>query len=205
MIEVPVYKRSGEKAQSIMVDESALGGFVRRRLLREAVLMYEANRRQGTKHIKSKSEKAGTGKKLFRQKHTGRARVGMPRAPHRRGGGRAWSIDPKDWSYDINYKARKKALQASVLGKARDGELLVVEELEFARPKTREMASFLSSLGVEDSCLLVTESYDENVLKSARNLPHLEVRELRDLNAYDVLRHRHLVMTRKAAEKFLGV
>lgn len=205
MIEVPVYKRSGEKAQSIKLDESALGGFVRRRLLRQAVLMYEANRRQGTKHVKSKSEKAGTGGKLFRQKHTGRARVGMPRAPHRRGGGRAWSIDPKDWSYDINRKARRKALQASVLGKARDGELLVVEELEFPRPRTREMVSFLSSLGVENSCLLVTEAYDENILKSARNIPSLEVCELRELNAYDVLRHRHLVMTRKAAENFLGV
>jgi len=165
--------------------------------------MYLANRRQGTKHVKSKSEKAGTGGKLFRQKHTGRARVGMPRSPHRRGGGRAWSIDPKDWSYDINRKARRRALQASVLGKARDGELLVVEELTLSRPRTKEMASFLSSLGVEASCLLVTEAYDENILKSARNIPSLEVRELRDLNAYDVLRHKILVMTRKAAEKFL--
>jgi len=199
MLEVPVYDREGKKLSPIEVDESRLGGTLHRGLLRQALIMYHANLRQGTQAAKSKSEKAGSGRKVYRQKHTGRARIGMIRSPHRRGGGRAFGIDPRDWSYGINRKALRLALKVSILGKVRDGEILVIDEIVFPKPRTSEMATLLRNLGVEDSCLVVLDGYDKNVLLSCRNIPRVEVRRASDLNAYDVLRFHRLLLTRKAA------
>ncbi len=193
------YCRWGEgKSSTKDVDTSALGDRVRRRLMFDAVLMYEANRRVGTACTKGRGEVAGTSKKPFKQKHTGRARVGTLQSPTRRGGGTWGGPKPRDFSYSMPKKARRLALSSALLSKVRDGELVLVDKFGVSGPKTKEMAAFLDGLGVDGSKLLVMNETDENVLLAARNIRGVAVRPQSDLNAYDVLRYRNVILTEDA-------
>jgi len=193
------YCRWGEgKSSKKDVDTSALGDRIRRRLMFDAVLMYEANRRVGTASTKGRGEVAGTSKKPFKQKHTGRARVGTLQSPTRRGGGAWGAPKPRDFSYSMPKKARRLALSSALLSKVRDGELVLVDKFGVAAPKTKEMARFLDGLGLDGSKLLVMKETDEKVLLSARNIRGVAVRSQADLNAYDVLRYRNVIVTEDA-------
>jgi large subunit ribosomal protein L4 len=125
-MEIPVYNKLGEKTDNILLDSERFGGPVQHILLREAVLMYEANKRQGTASTKTKSEVAGGGKKPWVQKHTGRARAGSIRSPIWKGGGVTFGPKPRDYSYTIPKKAKKLALFSALTAKARDNELIVL-------------------------------------------------------------------------------
>jgi large subunit ribosomal protein L4 len=204
MIELQVYTKGGDKSDVLNVDEARMGAKVRKRLLHDAVVMYEANQRLGTQHARGRSEKAGSKAKLFRQKGTGRARVGNARTNKRVGGGVAFGIGPRDYSYSINRRAKKEALKSALLGKLRDGEVLVIEDLAIEKPKTKEIRSILDTLGIEAGCLIVLEDYDKNVYLSARNIKGAKVMKWSDLNAYDVLRFKNLLLTRAAADVLFG-
>ena len=204
MIELQVYTSSGEKSDVFTVDEANLGGKVKKRLLHQAVVMYEANQRVGTQHARGRSEKAGSTAKLFRQKGTGRARVGNIRTNKRVGGGVAFGINPRDYSYSINKKARKQALKSALLGKLRDGEVLIIDELKIEKPSTRMIKKILDGLGINKSCLVVTDEYDKNVYLSTRNIKGAATMKWSDLNAYEVLRHKHVLVVKAAAELLFG-
>ncbi len=198
-MEIPVYNKLGEKTDNILLDSERFGGPVQHILLREAVLMYEANKRQGTASTKTKSEVAGGGKKPWVQKHTGRARAGSIRSPIWKGGGVTFGPKPRDYSYTIPKKAKKLALFSALTAKARDNELIVIENLDFDVPKTKQMMGILKSLGINGcSCLVVISKTDKAVWKSARNIPYVKVMVGAELNAYEVLRPKKILVTREA-------
>ncbi len=198
-MEMPVYNKQGEKIDNILLDPEKFGGPVRHILLREAVIMYEANKRQGTASTKTRAEVAGGGKKPWVQKHTGRARAGSIRSPIWKGGGVTFGPKPRDYSYAIPKKARKLALFSALTAKARDNELIVVEDLDFDIPKTKQIVGILKSLGIDGgSCLIVVPKSDKIVWKSARNIPYVKVMASAELNAYEVLRPNKILLTREA-------
>jgi large subunit ribosomal protein L4 len=156
-------------------------------VLRDAVVMYEANRRQGTVQTKERHFVAGTTKKMYKQKHTGNARQGDGKAPHFRGGGVAFGPHPRDWSYAMPRKALKKALAVALARKIEDGEVTVVRGLSMDKPSTKAYAKFLERAEAGGKPLLVTSGpADRNLLLSSRNLPGARVLPAAELNARHV-------------------
>jgi len=173
----------------------------REHLLYEVVKMQLANRRSGTAATKTRSEVRGGGKKPWRQKGTGRARAGSNRSPIWVGGGTTFGPQPRSYAYRLPRSARKAALR-SVLGlKLRQEELVVVDAIEFAQPKTKQMVGLLSQLDMGSSVLIVLAEADVNVQKSARNLPGVKVLLSQGLNVYDLLRYRKTLFTRTALQQ----
>ena len=203
MIEVRVYNTGGEEAGTIQVDEAWFGGKVKMEILRLAVTRHESNQRQGSVATKSRGLVEGSTRKIFAQKHTGRARAGTVRSPKRRGGGVTFAKVPRDYGREMPRKMRRAALDSALLARMLDGELIVLDGLNLEVPKTREVAKVLKAIGVERSCLLALPGQDEVLLKSARNLARLRVRRVADLNAYDVLWPNRVVFTRPAFEAIL--
>lgn len=194
-----MYNKQGEKTDKIPLDAEKFGGPVRNKLMRDVVTMYEANKRQGTACTKTRGEVAGGGKKPWVQKHTGRARAGSIRSPIWKGGGIAFGPRPRDYSYSIPKKAKKQALFSALASKFRDNELVVVEDLNFAAPKTKQMTEILKTFGIlGDRCLIVTQKADETVWKSARNIPYARIMSSAELNAYEVLKSEKILITKEA-------
>jgi large subunit ribosomal protein L4 len=201
MISAPIKNAAGSDVGTYEFDPTELAPGVNKQLLHDAVVMYEANRRVGTVRTKSRGEVAGSTKKLFRQKGTGRARMGPKRTPIRRGGGMAFAKRPKDWSYRMPKKAVKLATRMALLSKFQDGEAIVLDSLSVDQAKTRVIAEMLKALGVDkQGCLLAIRENDSLVWKSARNIPTLRVSPARELNAYDLLHQKRLVVTREAMD-----
>ncbi len=200
-MELDVHNEAGEKVGTVSLDDSVLGKRVNKVLLHEAVVMYQARRRSGTQSTKTKAEVAGTGKKPWKQKHTGRARHGMRRSPLWRGGGITFGPKPRDYSCSIPRASRRAALRGALLGKLRDEKVKVIDALSFDEPKTKRMAAILRTLGLDEGCLLVPWSDEPKAYRSARNIPKVRMMRARDLNAYDVLRSKWLLLTKEAVEK----
>ena len=203
MLEVPVYNRSGEQIDTIAVDEQALGGTVKMRLMRDAVIMYEANNRLGTANTKTRGEVCGSRRKMYRQKGTGRARHGNRTVPGLRGGAKAFGPHTRDFHFRMPRKALQAATKSALLGKMIDGEVAVIDEMAFAQPKTREMAVLLKNLKINGSCLLGVEAHSPAAYKSARNIPKVDLKVATDINAYDVLLRKNLLLTREALNVLL--
>ncbi|MEK7789714.1 MAG: 50S ribosomal protein L4 [Planctomycetota bacterium] len=198
-MEIPVYSKEGEKVDNLQLDDKKFGGPIHKKLLRDAVIMYEANKRQGTACTKTKGEVAGGGRKPWAQKHTGRARAGSIRSPLWKGGGVSHGPKPRDYSFSIPKKARRVALCTALSAKARDNELVVIDDLNFAVPKTSQMVSILKALNIDNSsCLIVIPKANEMVWKSARNIPSVKVMTSTELNAYEVLRPKKVLLTKEA-------
>ncbi|MCF6155997.1 MAG: 50S ribosomal protein L4 [Candidatus Brocadia sp.] len=201
-MDISVFNKEGEKIDSVQLDKEKFGGPVRNTLLRDVVLMYEANKRQGNASTKTRGEVAGGGKKPWVQKHTGRARAGSIRSPLWKGGGVTFGPKPRDYSYAIPKKAKKLALFSALAARARDNELVVVEDLNFNAPKTKQMAGILKALGISGlRCLIVISKADEMVWKSARNIPSVKVMSSAELNAYEVLKPEKILLTKEALGK----
>ncbi len=171
-------------------------------LIHEAVVNYLANQRQGTHATKTKGLVSGGGKKPWKQKHTGRARSGSLRSPLWRGGGTIFGPQPRDYSYEMPKTARRTALFAALSKKLADGELTVLDGLTMEKPRTKELAGILKGLGAdkEGSVLIVLANPDEQILRSARNMPRVSVMQAGDLNVYDVVVHNKVLATRQAME-----
>jgi large subunit ribosomal protein L4 len=201
-ISVPVVDRQGKSVGTISVDPNEFGGTINKQLLHDCVLMYRANQRAGTHSTLRRSEVAGSTKKLFRQKGTGNARVGNKRTNKRRGGGTAKGPKPRDYSYRLPKKALQTATRMAILSKLADNQVTVVEDLTFAAPKTKEMALILKALNLTGkSCLIGTETNQTAVYKSARNIPKVGVLPTAQMNAYEVLKRKQLVLTKAALEQ----
>ncbi len=199
-ISVTVKNAAGAGVGERSISTANLDDRVRYRLLKEAVVMHEANRRTGTHKTKSRGEIAGSGKKPWRQKGTGRARAGSRKSPLWRGGGVIFGPRPRDYSYSINKKQRRLALRSAMFSKFSDQEVLVLEGLELSEPKTKALAAALRACGVTGSCLIGTLGQEPSLVLSARNLPRVQVAPIKDWNAFDVLRAATLVLLPEAFE-----
>jgi large subunit ribosomal protein L4 len=204
MIEVPVFDQTGNKIDSLQVDEAKLGGTVRKNLLKQTLVAYHANKRQGTVKTLARGEVAGSTRKMFRQKGTGNARTGGIRNPIKKGGGHAKQRRPKDWRQAIPKKVRKLARNNAILMKLQGNDLRVVNEIKLAEPKTKLMAQVYKALGIDRSCLLALNGRDENLERSARNLDRTTVTTVAQLNAWDILNNRTLLLTKAGLEQILA-
>ncbi len=202
-MELPVYDRSGNQVGTLTVDPADFGGRINKQLLHDVVVMYHANRRQGTVKTKNRAEVAGSGRKLYRQKGTGLARVGDRRTGKRVGGGMTHAKRPRDFYYRLPKKAVRAATRMAFLSKILDDEIVIIDSLVFEEPKTREMVAILQALGLaEQSVLIAPRAYDELLWKSARNIERVGVLPATDLNAWALLRYKRLLITQEAFEFF---
>ena len=201
MLQVPYYKKDGQSAGALQVDETVFGDKVLKRLLHQIVVWYEANRRVGTQSALNRDEVSGSNHKPWPQKHTGMARAGTRRSPIWRHGGRIHAPKPRDYSTDIPKKMRHAALKTAMLGKLRDKEVAVIEGFEFTKPSTKSMVKILKAIGIDRSCLIGLDADSKPVLLSARNIPRVNVVRVTDFNAYDILRHRKVLLTKAALSK----
>jgi large subunit ribosomal protein L4 len=196
-INVPVLRKSGDLGQRA-VEADRFRRFGKRVLLREYVVMAEARKRTGTHSALTRGEVAGSTKKMYRQKGTGRARHGNYKAPQLRGGGMCFAKKPREHGWAMPKQARRAALEAALRGKLEDGEVRLVEGFSFERPRTKEFAALLKRLEVDGSFLVVPNAHDERVRRSCRNLPGALYRVVSDLNAYEVLKQKYLVIEAEA-------
>jgi large subunit ribosomal protein L4 len=191
----------GAKVGTYEVDPAELAPRISKQLLHDAVVMYQANRRQGSAKTKSRAEVIGTTAKMYRQKGTGNARAGSRKSGIRRSGGHIFAKRPRDWSYRLPKKAVRLATRMAVASRISDREITLIDELAFDEPKTREMASILKALKIDGIRLLVAVAgYDVNVYKSIRNLADVSMMPVGELNALEVLRPRRLLMTTSALD-----
>lgn len=204
MIEVKTFKADGKAGDPVKVEEEWFGGTVRAQVLRDAILMYEARQRVGTAHVKGRAEVRGSGRKLWRQKHTGHARVGDGKVSHWRGGGVAFGIAERDFGYKMPRKALKRALDSALLAKLQDNEVLVAD-CKVDEPKTKIVAGYLHDIGVEkgEAALYVLATEDGDFHRAARNIDGLKVVTLAQLNAYDVVRPRRVIFGKEAFDKLV--
>ncbi|MDB4401557.1 MAG: 50S ribosomal protein L4 [Planctomycetota bacterium] len=171
----------------VELDVAPFGEKVLYRTLKDAVVMHMANQRQGTASTKGRSEVKGTNKKPYKQKHTGRARAGDVKSPIWRGGGTVFGPKPRDYSYHMPTKARRVALRTALAGKIADGELVIADLGDWAEPSSRSARKVLGDLdATRKACVVITER-NENLYKSFRNFPRVEVRIAAELCAYDVV------------------
>ena len=202
MITLNVVNSKGEKVGSVDVDEADFGGTVNKQLLHEVVLMHLANQRRGTHSTLRRGEVAGSTKKLFRQKGTGNARVGTVRTNKRVGGGTAKGPKPRDYEYHLPKKAVRLATRMAVLSKLQDQEVVVIDDLPFEAPKTKEMAGILKALNLgATSCLIGTAGLQPTVYKSARNIRGVEIAPAAEFNVYTILKQKRLVLTQAALDE----
>jgi large subunit ribosomal protein L4 len=201
MASLPIYNRTGAEVGKYEIDPEQLAPRISKQLLHDAVVMYQNNLRQGSVKTKTRSEVAGTTKKMYRQKGTGNARAGSRQSGIRRGGGHIHARQPRDWSYRLTKKALRIATQMALASRIADDEITLIDSLSFAQPKTREMVAVLKALKLTDSSLLVTiPEYDVNVYKTIRNIDGVSVLPVTELNALNVLHPRRLLMTTAALD-----
>jgi len=204
MIEVTIFNQAGDKVDTIQVDEAKLGGEVRKQLLKQALVMYHANQRQGSVRTLARGEVAGSTRKMFRQKGTGNARTGGIRNPIKKGGGHAKQKRPKDWRQALPKKAKRAARNSALLSKFQSGDVRVIDAISLDGPKTKPVAAMFKALGIDRSVLVAINGRNENVEKSARNIDRTVLTTIDQLNAWEILKYRTLLMTRDGLDKILA-
>ncbi|MBA9028871.1 MULTISPECIES: 50S ribosomal protein L4 [Bacillaceae] len=201
MPKVTLFTQTGSKVGDIELNESIFGIEPNNSVLFDAIIMQRASLRQGTHKVKNRSEVAGGGRKPWRQKGTGRARQGSIRSPQWRGGGTVFGPTPRSYSYKLPKKVRRLAIKSALSAKVLEDNVLVLENLVFEAPKTKEFAAVLKGLSIETKTLIVTDGLDEKVALSARNIPGVTVVEANGLNVLDVVSHNKLILTKSAVQK----
>lgn len=208
MPKVTVYDMRGNQVGELELKDEVFGVPVNEALLHQAVVRHLANQRQGTVATKTRGAVSGGGRKPWRQKGTGRARHGSIRSPIWVGGGVTFGPQPRDFRQKLPKKARRAALRSALSGKVAAGDFLVLNELTVDQPKTKAVVELLSNLKVDgEKALFVTSGVDRNVVLSARNIPGVATSRAVDLNVYDVLAHRKVIITQDAVnaiEEALG-
>jgi large subunit ribosomal protein L4 len=200
-VQVPVYNIGGEVIKNIEISDVVFAVPFNDAVVHQAMVKQRADARQGTSDTKGRGEVAGSGKKMFAQKHTGEARAGDKRSPTRRHGGVAFGPHPRDYTKAMPKKMRRLALRCMLSTKVSEGGLKVLDKFAFEAPKTKEMIKVLEALKLESSALIVTSTSDQNVVKSARNIPGVKTLPANILNVVDLLSHQALVMTEDAVRK----
>ena len=201
MPKVDILNIKGENVGSLELNETLFNTEISEHSVYEVVKNQLANKRQGTQSAKTRSEVRGGGRKPFRQKGTGRARQGSIRAPHYTGGGVVFAPKPRDYSYKVPKKLRRKALYSVLTSKAVDGELIVLDDLKLENNKTKEAASVLNAVDAGKKAYVVTAENDNDVYRSFRNIEGVDVASASLINVYDLVRHNKLVITKDAIAK----
>jgi len=188
MLEAPHYSAAGASKKSVSLPEALFDGTVNQDVLHRAVITFLSNQRQGTSDTKTRSEISGGNQKPWRQKGTGRARQGSTRAPHWRHGGIAHGPHPRSYRLGIPKKMRQLAKKSALNARAREGALVVVDALEYEKPKTKDFAALLGKVGGKNKKVLVLTATDShNVYLSGRNIPDVQVMRFVDASAYEIL------------------
>ncbi len=200
-MEIPVYNIAGEEAGKIEISDHVFGVPFNEAVVHQVMVAQLANARQGTASTKTRGEVAGSTRKLFAQKHTGHARAGSIKSPLRRGGGIIFGPKPRSYRQATPKKVRRLALRCVLSDKVRENKFTAVECLKLEEPKTKEMVRILMALGVDSSALIVTSDVEDNVIKSARNLPGIKTMPASLLNVVDLLSYTRLLMTVDAVRK----
>lgn len=201
MPKVTLYDMSGAQIGEIELNDSVFGIEPNEAVMSDFVRMQLANRRVGTASTKTRGQVRGGGKKPWRQKGTGRARVGSSRNPIWTGGGTVFGPHPRDYSYRLPRKVRRLAMRSVLSSKVKENNIIVIDQFNFVEPKTRKMVEVLNALNVGRKTLLVTADGDANVTKSARNIPGVKPIKADFINVYDVLHHETLLITRDAVAR----
>ena len=203
MIEVPVMNIEGKEVGKFQVDEALLGTTVRPALLKQALVRHHANQRQGTVKTKTRAEVEGSTKKLYSQKSTGNARRGNIRTPVMKGGGNTFGKLPRDFRQDMPLKQRRLARNNAILSKILSNTLILLDGFTAKAPKTKEVASVLKVLNADRGALIATQGIDRNLWLSARNIEKTIIKPAAEINAYDVLSKRTMIITKAAFEDVL--
>ncbi|MGI6513014.1 MAG: 50S ribosomal protein L4 [Syntrophomonadaceae bacterium] len=201
MPKVAVYNMAGAQVGEMELSDSVFGIEPNEAVVHQVVKAQLANRRVGTASTKTRGMVRGGGRKPWRQKGTGRARVGSRRSPIWRGGGTVFGPHPRDYSIRIPKKVRRLALKSVLSDKLNNGEIVVLEALSFEEPKTKRIIEVLNALNVFEKALVVTADGDINVTKSARNIPGVKPVRADFINVYDLLAYDKLVITKDAVAK----
>jgi large subunit ribosomal protein L4 len=205
MIELPIYNQTGKQVDTLAIDEAQLGDKVRPALLKQAYVMFHANRRQGSARTKNRSRVEGSTRKLYKQKHTGNARAGTVRTPIRKGGGVTFAKvrTHEDFRKDMPRKMRRLANRNALLAKLVDSEVKCIDSLSFDAPRTREFKAILDAVGINRTCLVALDSANRNAALSARNIDDVTTVRIDQLNAFELLNHRFLVVDKSSLVAFL--
>lgn len=204
MPKLALYNMEGSKIGDIELSDKVFAQEVNKVALHEVVVNYLANQRQGTQSTKTRAEVRGGGRKPYRQKGTGRARQGSIRSPQWVGGGVVFAPKPRDYSFKLNKKVKRLALQSALSTKVAEGKIIVLDELTLAEVKTKEMVKVLENIKCGNA-LIVMDGSNENVILSARNIPEVKTASVSTINVYDLLKYNTLVVTKEAVEKIQEV
>ncbi len=203
MAVVDVQNIDGKKISQVDLAEAIFNVDVKKSVLHEVVTMQLACRRKGTASVKHRSDIRGSQRKLFRQKGTGRARMGNIKSPLLRGGGSVFGPDPRDYSYKVPKKVRKLALKMALTSKLKDDELLVVDKFEFEQIKTKKFLEAAENLKITNA-LIITDDKNENLELSARNVSNIKVLQTKGLNVVDILKYKNLVLVESSIKAIEG-
>jgi large subunit ribosomal protein L4 len=198
---VKVRNLKNEEVGEVQLSDAVFGAPLNEPLIHAAVRNFMANARQGSSATKTRGDVSGAGRKLWKQKGTGRARIASLRSPLWKGGGNVHGPQPRDWSYNMPRKMRQGALRSALSERVREGNVFVVEGWKLDKPKTREFSDSLGKLGLDGKTLIVDSLENDNLLLSSRNVRRAKVVNSFGLNIYDLLYHDHLVLSRTAAQE----
>lgn len=201
MANIKMLNMAGAEVGEITLNDAIFGIEPNEYAVHATVKNYLANQRQGTQSAKTRSEVRGGGRKPFRQKGTGRHRQGSTTDPSQIGGGIVFAPKPRDYSYAIPKKVKRLALKSVLSAKVAENELIVLDELKFEAPKTKEMVKVLENVKAEKKALIVLAEKDENVIRSASNLQGVRTALVSTMNVYEIVNHYSLILTKAAAEK----
>lgn len=202
MASLKVYNSSGSEVGTYEIDPAEIAPRISRQLLHDVVVMYQANLRMGSARTKTRGEVSGSTRKMYRQKGTGNARAGSRRSGIRRGGGHIFALRPRDYHYRLPRKALQLATRMAIATRINDNELVIIDELKFTEPRTRQMVGVLRALGLGGVSTLVSiAEHDPVIYKSARNLPGVSLFPVSELNALAVLRPKKMLITRSALDR----
>jgi large subunit ribosomal protein L4 len=201
-MKVQVFDNNGKKLKEINAPKAVFETPVKEHLIYEAVVCHQANQRQGAAATKTRAMVRGGGRKPWRQKGTGRARAGSTRSPLWRAGGTTFGPHPRDYSIRMPKKAKRTALKSVLAAKLADNQLMVLDSMELAEPRTKAGVQFLSNLKL-DSALLVDQHTNTNLILSVRNIPKVKAVDFNNLTVYDVLNHERLVFSQRAFDSLM--
>ena len=201
MAKLTLYDMQGKESGSIKVKDEIFGVEINQNAVHDVVKNYLANQRQGTQSAKTRAEVRGGGAKPYRQKGTGRARQGSRVAPNHVGGGVVFAPKPRDYRYSVPKKEKRVAMLSVLSSKVAEKEIIVIDGLSFEEPKTKDMVKFLSAVNADKKALILTADKDENVIKSAANIPGVETSYVGRMNVYEILKSTSFIVSKEAIEK----
>ena len=201
MAKVTMLNMAGTEAGTIELKDEIFGIEPNANAVHAVVVNYLANQRQGTQSAKTRGEVRGGGRKPFRQKGTGRHRQGSTTDPSQVGGGIAFAPKPRDYRYTVPKKLKRLAMKSALSAKVQDNEIIVLDELKFDAPKTKEMVKVLENVKANKKALIITAEKDDNIVKSAANIPGVRTALVGTMNVYEIVKYNSFIVTKEAIEK----